>query len=100
MSPSSSEVDGLETIEEFGETNGYVLPEGPYDTVAGFVMAHLGHLPELGDSVEVLLDPVEMGEAEPETFEFTVTELDGRRAARIKVRRLGTTPEPGADDRS
>ena len=40
------------------------------------------------------------GEAEPETFEFTVTELDGRRAARIKVRRLGTTPEPGADDRS
>lgn len=24
--PSLSEVDGLETIEEFGETNGYVLP--------------------------------------------------------------------------
>lgn len=90
VSPTRSELDGLETIEEFGETFGYVLPEGPYDTVAGFVMAHLGHLPEVGDSVEVSLEPVEPGDAGMEVFQFTVTELDGRRAARLQLHRLGS----------
>lgn len=89
-SPSSAELDGLETLEEFGDDHGYVLPEGPYDTIAGFVMAHLGHLPEVGDTIEVLLDPVEVGEAGSERFEFTVAELDGRRASRLRLRRLGT----------
>ena len=69
-----------------------MLPEGPYDTVAGFVMAHLGRLPEVGDSIEVLLEPVEASEAEPERFEFSVSELDGRRAARLHLRRLGAPP--------
>lgn len=84
------ELDGLETLEEFGEAQGFVLPEGPYDTVAGFVMAHLGRLPEVGDAIEVELTPVEAGEQGPESFEFTVTELDGRRAARLNLRRLGS----------
>ena len=88
---SSTELDGLGTLEEFGEDHGYVLPEGPYDTVAGFVMAHLGHLPEVGDTVEVDLEPVEAAEDGSERFEFTVAELDGRRAARLTLRRLGTT---------
>ncbi len=90
--PGGAQVDGLETLEEFGEDHGYVLPEGPYDTVAGFVMAHLGRLPEVGDVIEVLLDPVAAGEAGPERFEFTVSELDGRRAARLRLRRLGAMP--------
>jgi len=89
-SPTRKEVDGLETIEEFGEIYGYVLPEGPYDTVAGFVMSHLGHLPEVGDTVEVVLAPVEAGEGEPQRFEFAVTELDGRRAARLELHPLGS----------
>ena len=93
-SPTSSELDGLETIEEFGETYGYVLPDGPYDTVAGFVMAHLGHLPEVGDTVEVALEPVGAGESGAETFEFSVTELDGRRAARLTLHRLGNPGRP------
>ena len=89
-SPTTKEVDGLETIEEFGEIYGYVLPEGPYDTVAGFVMAHLGHLPELGDTIEVVLAPVEAGETDLQRFEFAVTALDGRRAAKLKLQRLGS----------
>jgi len=89
-SPAGADLDGLGTLEEFAETHGFVLPEGPYDTVAGFVMAHLGHLPEVGDTIEVLLDPVEAGTGAGERFEFTVSELDGRRAARLRLRRLGT----------
>ena len=32
---------------------GVELPEGPYTTVAGVVLARLGHIPEIGDHVEV-----------------------------------------------
>jgi putative hemolysin len=67
------EVDGLLNIEDFADEVGFELPEGPYETVAGFVMADLGHLPEVGEAVEV------------DGRTLTVTELDGRRASRIRV---------------
>ncbi len=47
------EVDGLLNIEDFAEQTGVDLPDGPYETVAGYVMAHLGRLPREGDSVTV-----------------------------------------------
>ncbi len=79
------EVDGLLNIEDFADEVGFELPEGPYETVAGFVMADLGHLPEIGESVTV------------DGRTLTVTELDGRRASRIRVtlrRPEGTAEEP------
>ena len=88
----SDELDGLTTLEEFAERYGVVLPEGPYDTVAGWMMAELGRLPGLGDTVARSLARVgENGEdaADDPRFEFTVTELDGRRAARLRLERLG-----------
>jgi putative hemolysin len=75
------EVDGLLNLEDFEERTGLELPEGPYETVAGFVINELGRLPELGESV------VALGQR------FTVTELDGRRIARV---RLSPAPEEAA----
>ncbi|MFV0452750.1 MAG: hemolysin family protein [Propioniciclava sp.] len=86
----SNEVDGLTTLEQFGERFGFGLPEGPYDTVAGYVMAVLGELPRPGDSVEAVLPPAGADDGSPERVELTVTELDGRRASRLRLRRLGT----------
>ena len=86
------DLDGLVTLEDFGQQVGYVLPEGPYDTVAGFVMAQLGSLPQVGDACTVTLG----AENDPDTvrrFELTVIELDGRRAARLRLTNLG--PESG-----
>ena len=82
-------VDGLTTIEEFAESTGYVLPEGPYDTVAGYFMAQLGELPQLGSAVTVRLDPEERtGEGDEAVgFTLTVVELDARRAAWFSLRR-------------
>ncbi len=82
-------VDGLTTIEEFAESTGYVLPDGPYDTVAGYVMAQLGELPQLGSSVTVRLHPVETTGEDDEAVAFTLTvaELDARRAAWFSLRR-------------
>ena len=45
------EVDGLLNLDEFAEQTGIRLPEGPYETVAGFVLAALGELPAPGDTV-------------------------------------------------
>nr|NLI50872.1 HlyC/CorC family transporter [Propionibacterium sp.] len=81
----SGELDGLTTLEEFAEQFGHALPEGPYDTVAGFVMARLGRLPAVGDSVTAQLMPRDHPDGPPAEFGLTVTELDGRRASRIAV---------------
>jgi putative hemolysin len=87
------DLDGLVTLEDFGQQVGFVLPEGPYDTVAGFVMAQLGALPEVGDACTVTL-AAEREQDPPRRFELRVTELDGRRAARIHLTNLG--PEEAA----
>ena len=91
-------VDGLTTIEEFAESTGYVLPDGPYDTVAGYVMAQLGELPQLGSTVTVQLLPVEQtGEGDERVgFTLTVVELDARRAAWFSLRR--ELPEGASED--
>ncbi len=47
------EVDGLLNLDEFAEQTGVNLPEGPYETVAGYVLASLGELPGVGAEVEV-----------------------------------------------
>jgi len=71
------EVDGLLNLDEFAEQTGVALPEGPYETAAGYVLAALGDLPSVGDSVQVAGHTI------------IVTELDGRRVARLRV-----TPDP------
>ena len=68
------EVDGRLNLDDFAEVTGIVLPAGPYDTAAGFLMAGLGRLPAAGDSV-LCDDRV-----------LTVTAMEGRRIARIEIR--------------
>jgi putative hemolysin len=87
------DVDGLLTLEEFADRTGYELPEGPYDTVAGYWVAQRGELPVLGETVTVSLEPVSGHDSHD--FDMTVTELDGRRAARITVRRSDTAAGKG-----
>jgi putative hemolysin len=67
------EVDGLLNLSEFTEQTGVELPEGPYETAAGYVLAASGDLPAVGDSVQIAGRTI------------TVTELDGRRISRLRV---------------
>jgi putative hemolysin len=66
-------IDGLLNIEDFTEETGVAMPDGPYETVAGYVVALLGRLPVAGDRVEV------------SGRELEVLELDGRRVARLRL---------------
>jgi putative hemolysin len=77
------EVDGLLNLDEFAEQTSIRLPEGPYETVAGYVLAALGELPTAGAVVEV------------PGYTITVTEMDGRRIARLRVTPI-PDPQPGA----
>ena len=80
------EVDGLLNLDEFAEQTSIRLPEGPYETVAGYVLAALGELPTPGDAVEI------------PGYTIAVTEMDGRRIARLLVTPLpGPVPESPAE---
>jgi putative hemolysin len=86
--PGDLVIDGLMTLDEFAERTGVVLPEGPYDTVAGYFMAKLGQLPSVGDVVEVEASDGNGPSGPPARLELRVSELDGRRAAAFVVHRL------------
>jgi CBS domain containing-hemolysin-like protein len=66
-------VDGVLREDEVQEQTGFRLPEGPYETLAGFLMARLGHIPVVGETVE------ENG------WEFTVVEMDRHRIEQVRV---------------
>lgn len=67
------EVDGLLNLDEFAEKTGIELPEGPFETVAGFMMSALGRLPVVGDVISVDGGVIE------------IAELEGRRVTRMRV---------------
>jgi CBS domain containing-hemolysin-like protein len=74
-------VDGMLRSDELAEQTGFRLPEGPYETLAGFLMARLGHIPAGGESVIV------------DGWEFAVVEVDRRRIEQVRVVR----PDESAD---
>src|SRR5215211_2764135 len=85
--PGDLVIDGLTTLDDFAEKTGLVLPEGPYDTLAGFFMARLGQLPSVGDAISLALASTNRRDEELAQVELRVSELDGRRAAAFVVHR-------------
>jgi len=75
-------VDGLLREDELAEQTGFRLPEGPYETLAGFLLSRLGHIPVAGESIE------------DNGWAFTVMQVDRHRIEQVLV---GAPPEP-ADD--
>ena len=73
VSDGSVMVDGGLILQEFQSATGITLPEGHYETVAGFVIERLGRLPKTGDRVKV------------DGHVLTVTAMDRLRIARIRV---------------
>ena len=68
-------IEGVTDIDELEEETGIKLPEGDYDTVAGFVISELGFLPKDGDLNEVTF----------ENIRFTVLSVENRRIEKIKI---------------
>jgi putative hemolysin len=77
-----SEVDGRLNLADFAERTGLILPTGPYETVAGYLMATLGRLPAVGDEVRV------------GGWRLVVNLLDGRRVARVALHPVPAAARP------
>ena len=75
------EVEGLLNLDDFEDETGIELPEGPYETVAGYLMAELGRIPQEGDEVEY------------DGHRIVVLAVDGRRVSRLQVT-AAPAPEP------
>ena len=75
-------VDGMLREDELAEQTGFELPEGPYETLAGFLLARFGHIPVAGETLQ------ENG------WEFTVVEVDRHRIEQVRV---VAPPEPTDD---
>jgi putative hemolysin len=67
------EVDGLLNLDDFEDETGVELPEGPYETVAGYIMARLGRLPTEGDYVDL------------DDRRIVVRDVENRRVGRVLV---------------
>jgi CBS domain containing-hemolysin-like protein len=74
-------LSGLLRPDEVRDRTGIDVPEGRYETVAGFVLDRLGRLAEEGDAVQV------------DGVRLTVTEVEGRRIAALRA-----TPVSGQVD--
>ncbi len=74
------EVDGLLNLDDFADETGLELPDGPYETVAGYITSCLGRLPTTGDECEV------------DGHQLLVVAMDSRRIERVRV------SVPGAAD--
>lgn len=69
------DVDGLISLEDLAEQTGVEIPEGPYETLSGFVMHELGRIPEVGDRICI------------PGIEIVVSSLEGKRAGLLRLAR-------------
>jgi len=73
-STGAMSLDGSTTLRDLGTQLHWNFPrEGGVETLAGFMLAHLGHIPEAGESIE------HAGRR------YTVAEMAGRRISRVTV---------------
>ncbi|HEX4744434.1 MAG TPA: hemolysin family protein [Candidatus Limnocylindria bacterium] len=68
-------IDGLAPLDALRERLAVDLDDEPYDTVGGLVFGRLGRVAKVGDAIQVA------------GWRFDVTAVDGRRVARVRVRR-------------
>jgi len=71
------ELDGLISLEELQEVSGILLPEGPYETLSGFVMHNLGRIAQANDVIKI------------NGARFTIVSMNGKRVGQILLAKDG-----------
>ncbi|MGH3582471.1 MAG: hemolysin family protein [Mycobacterium sp.] len=82
------QVSGLLRIDEVDSETPFRAPEGDYETIGGLVLQELGHIPEVGDTVQLAaFDPDSVDD--PVRWNATVLRMDGRRIDLLELSELG-----------
>jgi putative hemolysin len=76
MRDGSMVVEGTVSASELRDTHEIPLPEGEFETVAGFMLAELGRVPKGGEVVQV------------KGFRFTVVDVEKNRISKVKIEKL------------
>ena len=71
--------DGLMSIADLAESSAIIIPEGPYETLSGFLMHYLGRIPKTHDIVRL------------NGVRFTVVDMVGKRVGQILISKDGPT---------
>lgn len=82
------DVDGFCSIEEVNELLGVELPEGDYETLAGFLLDQLGRIPEEDEQPVVEYDRLTL----------TVMSMDDRAIDRVHIEVAPPPPEEEAEE--
>ncbi|WP_231587585.1 hemolysin family protein [Corynebacterium comes] len=86
-------VAGTTNLEDFAEATGVSLPDGPYETVAGWLLTELGRLGRAGDVViippEYTADPMDddVDPEPPARYELEITEVAGNRIVTVELKK-------------
>jgi putative hemolysin len=75
VSEHAFQVDGSMRVDEANEQLGLEIPPGDYETVAGFALSLLGHLPEEGERVK------------HDDLHLVITEVRGSKILKLTIRR-------------
>ncbi|MFC7340132.1 hemolysin family protein [Saccharopolyspora griseoalba] len=75
-------ISGLLRPDELTEATGFAMPEGDYETVAGFLLTRLGRIPEVGDRLAL------------DGWLLTVMRMDRHRIAELRLTRQRAHAEP------
>ncbi len=75
--PTALNADGTTSVDEIAELTGVELPEGDYDTLAGYLISALGYLPDEQTELPIELDY--------ENLHFTILSLEERRIDDIRI---------------
>ncbi|MEW6142936.1 MAG: hemolysin family protein [Chloroflexota bacterium] len=76
-------VDGTLRLEEANEKLRLDLPAGDYDTIAGFVLSHLGHIPRLGEQIKY------------KNLRIVVSQMKGVKVEEVTITREKDAAAPG-----
>ena len=79
-------VDGLMNIEDLFNETGIRIPDGPYETLSGFIMHRCGHIPDVMEKVR------ENG------YELTVLSIVGKRVGEIVISNVGSNRSASHQD--
>ncbi len=77
--------DAALKVRDLESQYGIILPDDPgYETIGGFVLAHLGFVPRGGESFQA------------NGYLFTVMDMERRRVSRVKIKPVPVAAEPAA----
>ena len=86
VGPGRWVLSGLLHRDEVADVCGFDVPDGEYETLAGFVLDRLGHVPEVGEQLH------------SEGWDLEVDAMDRHRVAYVRLAAPAAPAGPGAGD--